>query len=377
MIAEMLISFLVMFALCTLIVFYYTNYRKPLGFEYENVWAVSFSNPSNSNNMDSAGMLYSSLKQTVKSLPQVQEVSFSSGNIPFYNNRWETGIMLHGKEINHVASYTIDNDYKDLMKLQLLEGRWFEKGDEIYKDVPVVINKALEKELFGNETAVGKSLGDGTRDNDHGKIIGVVENVKAQGDYTTPGLALYKKIDSSSYHWLNRMLIRVAPGADAASEGRLYKTVAGILKNSNVEIEHLVDKRRTINYFTLVPMIVSLIVAIFLIINVALGLFGVLWYNINKRRGEIGIRRAIGASGKTVSMQLVLESMILATLSLIIGIFFAIQFPLLNVFDLPTNVYVTAIVLSVVFIYLLVFVCSLYPGKQAAAIYPAVALHED
>jgi len=144
-----------------------------------------------------------------------------------------------------------------------------------------------------------------------------------------------------------------------------------------MEIEHLTNKHTSINYFTLVPMIVSLIVAIFLIINVALGLFGVLWYNINKRRGEIGLRRAIGASGKSVSTQLVSESMILATLSLIIGTFFAIQFPLLNVFDLPAEVYLTAIGLSILFIYFLVFICSLYPGKQAAAIYPAVALHEE
>ena len=73
--------------------------------------------------------------------------------------------------------------------------------------------------------------------------------------------------------------------------------MANYMKNSNVEIEHLTNKRKSINYFALVPMIVLLIVACFLIINVALGLFGVLWYNINKRRGEIGLRRAVGATG--------------------------------------------------------------------------------
>ncbi len=160
-------------------------------------------------------------------------------------------------------------------------------------------------------------------------------------------------------------------------KARLYKTLANYMKNSNVEIEHLDNKLKTANYLYLVPMIVLLIVAGFLIVNVALGLFGVLWYNINKRRGEIGLRRAVGASGKSVSSQLVGESLILATLSLIIGLFFAMQFPLLNVFDLPAGVYLTAILLSVLFIYVLVFICSLYPGKQAAAIYPAVALHEE
>ena len=124
-------------------------------------------------------------------------------------------------------------------------------------------------------------------------------------------------------------------------------------------------------------MIILSIVAGFLIINVALGLFGVLWYNINKRRGEIGLRRAVGATGNSVSKQLVAEALVLSTISLIVGCFFAFQFPLLNVFDLPAGVYLVAIALAIAFIYLLVTICALYPGKQAAAIYPAVALHEE
>ena len=89
-------------------------------------------------------------------------------------------------------------------------------------------------------------------------------------------------------------------------------------------------------------MIIMVIVAGFLIINVALGLFGVLWYNINKRRGEIGLRRAVGATGNSISKQLVGEAMVLSTISLIIGSFFAVQFPLLNVFDLPASAYISS-----------------------------------
>ena len=149
------------------------------------------------------------------------------------------------------------------------------------------------------------------------------------------------------------------------------------MKNSNVEIVHLTDTRKNINYFALVPMIVLLIVAGFLVINVALGLFGVLWYNINKRRGEIGLRRAVGASGNSVTKQLMGEAIVVATISLTIGSFFAIQFPLLNVFDISSVTYFIALGLSIAFIYLLVLICAFYPGRQAAAIYPAVALHED
>ena len=272
--------------------------------------------------------------------------------------------------------YTVEDSYKNTLNIKLLEGRWFNKADVVAKTQPVIINEDLKEKLFGTEEAIGKLVGSEANKNDM-RVIGVIQGIKAKGDYAPARAAIYKRADTGSFHWLGKIMIQVTPDADAAFEGRLYKIMANYMKNSNIEIEHMPNKLRSTNLFYVVPMIVTLIVACFLIINVALGLFGVLWYNINKRRGEIGLRRAIGASGQSVSSQLVYESLILATLSLIIGTFFAVQFPLLNVFSLQASIYIVAMILSILFIYLLVFVCSLYPGKQAAGILPAVALHEE
>jgi putative ABC transport system permease protein len=376
LISEMLISFLVVFAVCTLIVYYYNNYKKPMGFDYENVWVVNYNNSLTTTNTDSLNLFYESLRQTIKSMPQVQEISFCSDNVVLYQNTWQGGLEYKGKKLDHINNYKVEDSYKDALNTKMQEGRWFNKEDAVAKNTPVIINAGLKEILVGKRNAVGILIG-ANDDKNKMKVIGVVEDLKAKGDYAEAGLAIYNRTDTGSFHWLGKILVKVKPGTDAAFEGRLYKMLANSMKNSNVEIEHLVDKRKNINYFALVPMIVLLIVAFFLIINVALGLFGVLWYNINKRKGEIGLRRAIGASANSVTKQLIGEALVLATISLIIGSFFAIQFPLLNVFDLSSNTYLIALGLSIVFIYLLVLVCALYPGRQAAAIYPAVALHED
>src|SRR5882757_2011856 len=134
MITEMLISFLVIFALSTLLVFYYSNYKKPLGIDYENVWTVSYSSPVKTNNMDSIAMFYETLKQTIKSLPQVKEISFTSGNIPFFQDTWQGGIKFNKKEIGQVNNYFIENTYKEVLGMKLVEGRWFDKSDAIAKD---------------------------------------------------------------------------------------------------------------------------------------------------------------------------------------------------------------------------------------------------
>lgn len=372
LITEMLISFLVVFAVFTLVVFNYRNYRKPMGLEYENVWVVNYNNTLKTTNADSVMLFYEGLKQIIKSMPQVKEVSYTSANIPFTQNSMMNGLDYKGKHINPNYCQS-DEEYKNVLQIKMKEGRWFGKEDMNVSKRPIVINSTMKEQLFGKESATGKLIGD-SKDL---KIIGVIDDVKMKGDYTDAGAWLYVKIDTSSMPGIGRILVSVVPGTDAAFESRLYKTIANTMKDSNIEIEHLTNKLKDINYFALVPMIILSIVAGFLIINVALGLFGVLWYNINKRRSEIGLRRAIGATSGSVSAQLVSEALILATLSLIAGSFFAIQFPLLNVFDLPAGVYLTALALSVVFIYILVLICSLYPGRQAAAIYPAVALHED
>ncbi len=376
LISEMLVSFLVIFAVFTLLVYDYQNYKKPMGIDYENVWVVNYNNSFKTDNTDSLNLYYETMVQTIKSLPQIKEISFSNDNIAFSQNTNTGGITIKNKRIDNINWYTVDDNYQKVLNMQMLEGRWFNKGDAVARDIHIVINSVLREKIFGKNNAVGEFIED--RDNkNRSQVIGVVNAVKMKGDFANTEPGLYNRTDTGSFRWLGRILVKVKPGTDAAFESQLYKTLANYLKSSNVEIEHMDNKLKSANYWYLVPMIVLLIVAGFLIVNVALGLFGVLWYNISKRRGEIGLRRAIGASGKSVSAQLVSESMILATLSLIIGSFFAIQFPLLNVFDLPAGVYVTAIVLSILFIYLLVFICSIYPGKQAAAIYPAVALHEE
>ena len=118
-------------------------------------------------------------------------------------------------------------------------------------------------------------------------------------------------------------------------------------------------------------------VCIFLCLNVALGLFGVLWYNINKRRSEIGLRQAIGAHGSDITKQFILEILILTGFAIGLGIFFAIQIPLLDVTEYPDSLFYKAIVYATLIILVLVLMCALLPSLQAAKIRPAIALHED
>jgi putative ABC transport system permease protein len=376
LIIEILISFMVMFAVFTFLVNSYKNYRKPVGIRYEHVWAINYTNSLKTQNADSISIFYEGLLRQLKAMPKVIDASYVSSNIPFSQSHTTGAYNYKGNKTDRVNQFTVDENYLNVLGAKILEGRWYDKHDVNGKQRIIVINQALKEKMFGKGYVTGKYMANGDG-KDQIKIIGVINDIKFDGDYQKAGIGVYNLIDTSAYRWLGHILVKVSPDADAAFEGQMSKLLSNTLKNSNIEIEQLPNKLIAYNKFTLVPLIILSIVAAFLIINVALGIFGVLWYNIIKRRGEIGLRRAIGATGSNVSAQLVNEALILATFSLIIGTFFAIQFPLLNVFDLSAGVYLTAMGLAILFIYFIVLVCSLYPGKQAAAIYPAVALHEE
>lgn len=370
LITEMFFSFLVMFAVFSLLVYNYHYYKKPIGFDYENVWTVDLVYPKGMHSPDSVKQYQQTLKQLIASMPQVNEVSFTGG-VPYSYNS-ESGPASYNKKQVQANTHIVEESYYKVLGLSMKEGRWFNKADNAGKEKPVVINETLKNKLFGNENATGKTI-----DVDNMKIIGVVNDFKNNGDYQAIESEYYTKADSTNFIRMGSLLVAVKPNTNAAFEARLYKTIINYQNTLNVSIEHLAKKRTDKNSETLIPMIMMMIVAGFLIINVALGLFGVLWYNISRRKSEIGLRRAMGASGQSISLQLVGEALVLSTISLVTGCFFALQFPLLNVYDLPAGIYLTAIGLAIAFIYVLVTVCALYPGKQAAAIYPAVALHEE
>src|SRR5207237_3136223 len=108
------------------------------------------------------------------------------------------------------------------------------------------------------------------------------------GDYHALSEGMFMRMDTYVYNLISTILINVQPNADAGFENKLFKSLSNSV-GSTIEIVHLTQQRKWINNITLVPMIILMIVAGFLVVNVALGLFGVLWYNINLRKSEIGL----------------------------------------------------------------------------------------
>lgn len=373
---EIFFSFMILFAVFAFIISNMRVYFSPLGFDTVNVWTASLRIPGSSDSTEVAEMK-TLLLQELNAMPEVESVSFSGNAFPFSGNTWSTGNDDNGFDFQTCIFFN-DEHYAKTAGLNIIEGRWFEETDKNSKYYPVLITKKFREQCFKGKPVLD-SLFILDDDGDFGefvKIIGVVDHYKYHGEFAEEQLGTFVFSPSTSKDSYVAHL-RMKDGVQPDAEEKLNKLIASVTKRADFSIRKLEQRRIQRSQSTWTPMIALMSISGFLIINVALGLFGVLWYNISKRRSEIGLRRTVGATRANISFQFITEIIMVTLIGIFVGLFFAAQFPIMKLFDIENINYYYAMLSSAGVIILLVLICAFYPSRQAAMVNPAMVLHED
>jgi putative ABC transport system permease protein len=394
-ILEIFVSFLVLFFVVALGVYFIENYRIPRGFSYKNVWVVH-ADPKTYNYGVSIlpdpalQEKYRQVFLTIQNFEQVEDAA-AAGWVPYNNTYWGRVYQQGSRRFDYYLGEVSDT-FKEVMSLQIVGGRWFEPGDDALNWQPVVVNEEFARMAFGNEDPLGKILPkgmikllpDGTTENPYvaidGRIVGVISGFRNNGEFAAPKpYAFYRRsLSKPNPDMLTWIAIKIKPGTPRSFEEQLVKALNGVAKDWSFQIQSLEDLRETMRKITVAPLQIAALVAGFLMLMVAFGLMGVLWLSVTQRTKEIGLRRAQGATAADIYRQILGELFFITTLALIPGVLLIVQFPLLNLIgDLKASVYFYSIALSMILIYLLTFVCGLYPGWLATRIRPAEALHYE
>jgi putative ABC transport system permease protein len=378
-VAEVLISFLVVCAVLTMGIHYLTNYMKPLGFDYENIWSIDVSTGLTWTGLGQSGAMNTTrqLLETVRGYP---EVTVAAGILvtPFGGSTWRDNV----DNINTAVMYDgATDDLPQLLGLKLLQGRWFDQTDDAQNWNPAVINASLRDKLFGNEDPLGKTL---IKVSEHRRkevrVVGVIDDFRLKGELRAPFdlyLSRLRLDDTLSFHQPD-LLVRVQPGTPPEFEERLMSGLNAAAPGWSFSIQPLSKMRKAQFTERLAPLGIIALIAGFLLLMVGFGLLGVLWQNVTRRTAEIGLRRALGAHARSVYLQILAEILVVATIGLAIGTLIVIQFPLLGIDeDISLMTYVVGLLLSIGVIYFLAAACGLYPGWLASRIGPAAALHYE
>ena len=394
---EMFFSFLTLFGVVLVAAHYVNNSRQPLGFEIDRVWSMSVDRKES--DQDPAvkarhRQTYEQLLMALRDLPQV-EAAGAAFTGPYANSNWGSGSRLAGGRDVDYGVNNVTDSYAELMKIPIVEGRWFSREDDAATWTPVVINRRLAQEIFGEETAVGKVIQE-ERGSDEPppdpndkptvkRVIGVVEDFRQNGELSSPGNYLFYRMrfdpPDPKAALPERIFVRLVPGTPAAFEETLVRKAMAAAGAWSFEVEPLdamrVDKLREYT----IPLMVVGTIAGFLLLMVGLGLTGVVWQSVTQRIREFGLRRAKGATIRSVRAQVLTEMMIMTSLALIVGIALIAQLPLLPLPSemrvIPAPVFVGSIIVSALAIYVLTLLCGWQPSRLATRIQPAEALHYE
>jgi putative ABC transport system permease protein len=380
MILEICASFLVVFVVSTLGLFFLDNYRRPLGFEWKNVWNVRIGishaggGPSDHVSPEQAA-LFERLLREVRSFGAV-EAAAGTAVIPFDQGGFGGSWTIDGKEVQ-MALDEVTPGFADVMGLKLVAGRWFQDADSGLAWEPIIIDRDLARTVYGSKDSVGQPFGKPDPDERPRRVIGVVSDFRKSGELMPNDNFMFRLADLRRRTPSN-LLVRVRPGTSPEFEEALVKHMQAVAPDWSFEVQPLAQVRATSSRFFLTPLIVAGTVAFFLLLMVGLGLIGVLWQNLLQRTREIGLRRAAGASRAAVHRQVLLEQMVVTSLGVLIGTLLVVQIPVLDLIGVLSNrVFASGLLFAMVTMYLISILCTLYPSTLAARVQPAEALRYE
>ncbi len=374
LILQILLSFLVLFAAFTFGSSSLSRFAAPLGFAVEDRVLVSlrFADGVDVHAPDTINGLPSPQQRLMRAVNEVQGVEKAAyvGWIgPFTEGSMSTANSELGFEM-HLEIFDADQHYAEVMDVDVTDGRWFAADDTLNGRYPVVINRAFQQRYFPNSDLVDTTfyIGDETW-----LITGVVDHFKYGGDFAfEEPLVIFFRPDRTE-----NLVVHLAPGSGPTVMRDLSAAVASITKSQESTIEPLPYLREKSNRAYWIPLILLGVTGLFLLTNVALGLFGVLINAIQQRRAEIGLRKALGSTGAQIGRLFTAEVLLLTAVALLLGTLLAAQIPLLDLVPVEGRYFVTGGVLAAGLILAIVLLCALVPSMRAARTAAAVALSEE
>lgn len=275
----------------------------------------------------------------------------------------------------------VSEEYADMKKLNVTDGRFLDYMDIEKISKVCVVGTCIQKELFGMTSALGNQI----------KINGV--------SYTVVGV-LEEKDDSESNGSDDVIYIpyttalrngtssTVSSYTLTAASDDVVDQALELVKNRLLDILGDEDYFSATSMAEMIDMMMEMVgkmkILLVAIAGISLlvggiGIMNIMLVSVTERTREIGIRKSLGAKGKTIMSQFVIEAGTVSGVGGVIGIFVGSAVSVIagKLLDMATYPSIGAILLSFGVSVGIGIIFGYLPAKKAADLNPIDALRYD
>ena len=299
---------------------------------------------------------------------------------PLSQAGWDGNVDIpDGPQRQDVRLSRVSPGYFETMEMELISGRDFDSADKPAAIRKAVVNRAFVLKFFGKTNPLGRMFFDsGNRDKPY-QVIGVVNDTKYYSLREDPAPIVFVSFTQANGPQERSTLMIRSNESLSALISSIKSTASQI--NPEMVLDFSVLKTQILDGLLRERLLATLagFFGVLATVLAMVGLYGVISYLVAKRRNEVGLRMALGASRVDILLMILREAAMLLGTGLLIGTTLALSAGKiaasmlygLNPRD-PLTVAVAVTAMAVI-----ALVASLLPATRAASIDPMAALREE
>jgi len=356
--------------------------RVDPGFDAAQVATASFDTRTYGYGEARGRQFYRDLKSRLATHPGVVAVS-SARLLPLSGNTTGDEFRIDGAspsadragDVIPMNFAQVDPGYFEVLRIPLLRGRSFAATDAPEAAGVAIVNETFVRRYVPHGEAVGRSF---HRGDDTLTIVGVAKDARVSSLSEEPKPFVYLPL-AQSFSPDQNLMVRSA--ADPGQVAAMIRDEARALDPGLPRAE--VTPLAVVASLALLPQRVAALITGLLglagLLLAAVGLYGVIAYSVSQRGREIGVRMALGATGRDVVAMVLREGIRFVAIGLSIGMALAIAATWLmkpflfgvSATDGATFLAVSAVLAGVAML------ASYLPARRAAAADPMAVLRTE
>ena len=297
--------------------------------------------------------------------------------------------FAYKQQSNNYQVRAVSPGHKEAEKTIIMKGRYLHEGDISNKTKHVVIGRLVEEDLFKGENALGKYI---YENGNSWRVIGVFQDEGGDREERNLYVPYSTEQRLRNNDEIDQMIVIYDKNMSYDQSLALEKELDTYIKkikiispkdNRGIYISNTGEEQENSRKFASVLQIIISFIGIGTLVAGVIGISNIMVFVVKERTKEIGIRKAIGASPKSIIGMILQESIFITMISGYAGLILAI-FILNSIGDNLMQKYfisspyieTTNAVWATIILIFFGALAGYLPARKAAKIKPIIALRD-